>query len=87
MKISSIREKVVKEVNQIPEEKLAQVLDLIHHFRLGLQLSKKKTAKVTDFAGCWKDMPEDVYQDFIRDITQRRHTAFSRRKNRETDIS
>lgn len=86
MKVSSIREQVVEEVNQIPEEKLAQILDLIHHFRLGLQLSKRKTTEVTDFAGSWKDMPEEIYQDFIRDMAHRRNMAFSRRKNRGTDI-
>ncbi len=73
MKISSIREKVVDEVNQIPEERLAQILDLIHHFRLGLQISEKKTTKITDFGGCWKDMPDEVYQDFIDDISKRQN--------------
>lgn len=79
MKTSSIRERVVEEVNQILEEKLEQILDLIHHFRLGLQISKKKNTTITDFAGCWKDMPEAVYQDFIDEITKRRQMAFSAR--------
>lgn len=86
MKSSSLREKVVEEVNQIPEEKLAPVLELIHHFRLGLQISKKKAAKATEFAGCWKDMPEEAYRDLIDEITKRRQMAFSGRGNREADI-
>ena len=86
MKTSTIREKVVEEVNQIPEEKLPQILDLIHHFRIGLQLSRKEPDKITNFAGCWKDMPEVIYQEFIYEISQRRRTAFSRRLNREADI-
>lgn len=83
MKISSIREKVVEEVKQIPEEKLPQILDLIHRFRLGLQFSRKPTDKITSYAGCWKDMPEDIYQDFMSEVNQRRHTAFSGRRKRE----
>jgi hypothetical protein len=86
MKTYSIRDKVVEEVNQIPEEKLEPILDLIHHFRIGLQISKKQTLKITDFSGCWKDIPEDLYRDFIHEINQRRHTAFSGRRTRETDI-
>ena len=87
MKTSTIREKVVEEVNQIPEERLPQVLDLIHHFRISLQFSRKKTDKITTYAGCWKDMPEDIFQDFINEISQRRQTSFSRRRNREANIS
>ncbi len=86
MKISTIREKVVEEVNQIPEERLPQILDLIHHFRVGLQFSRKKTDKITNYAGCWKDMPEDLYQDFMSEVSQRRQAAFSRRRNRETNV-
>jgi len=84
MKISTIREKVVEEVNQIPEEKLAQILDLIHHFRIGLQLSRKKHSRITSYAGCWEDMPEDIYIELINEISQRRHTAFSRRRKKAT---
>jgi hypothetical protein len=86
MKTSTIRKKVVEEVNQIPEEKLPQILDLIHHFRIGLQLAKKKDHRITSYAGCWKDMPEEVYREFVNEISQRRHTAFSRRRNSEADI-
>ena len=86
MKTSTIREKVVEEVNQIPEEKLPQILDLIHHFRVGLQLSRKQADKITNYAGCWKDMPEDIYKEFINEISKRRHFAFSRRRDHEADI-
>ena len=44
MKVSSIREKVLREVQLIPEEKLPQILDFIHHFRMGLLSGKGKPA-------------------------------------------
>jgi hypothetical protein len=31
------------------------------------------------FAGCWKDMPEKIFNEFLQDIGQRRKKAFSRR--------
>ncbi len=86
MKTSILRKKVVEEINQIPNEKLAEILDLIHHFRLGLQSTDKNKTTLMDFSGCWNDMPEEVYQDFMHDITERRHTAFSGRENREAGI-
>ena len=84
MGITTIREKVVEEVNQIPEEKLPYILDLIHHFRIGLQLSRKRSAQT--FAGCWQDMPENQYDDFLNEINERRKNAFSKRRGNEADI-
>lgn len=86
MKTSTICEKVVDEIKQIPEERQQQILDVIHHFRIGLQRSQKKTHKINNYAGCWKDMPEDMYQDFLNEVNQRRHTAFSRRWDIETNV-
>jgi hypothetical protein len=28
------------------------------------------------FAGCWRDMPDDVYAEFIQEIAARRQAAF-----------
>ena len=86
MKTSTIREKVVEEVNQIPEERLPQILDLIYHFRIGLQFSKGRKDKTADFAGSWKDMPEALYQDFMSEVSRRRKSAFSRRRNLDANI-
>ena len=84
MKASITRDKILKEVEHIPEEKLPELLDLIHDYRVGLQPPESKSAK--RYAGCWKDMPDDVYQDFTKEIAQRRNQAFSRRRNREADL-
>ncbi len=84
MKTSITRDKILKEVEHIPEEKLPELLDLIHDYRVGLQPPENKSAK--RYAGCWKDMPDDVYQDFTKEIAQRRNQAFSRRRDRETGL-
>lgn len=83
MKASMTRDKILKEVERIPEEKLPELLDLIHDYRVGLQPPEGKSE--IKYAGSWKDMPDDVYQDFIDEIAQRRSQAFSRRRDREAD--
>jgi hypothetical protein len=35
-------EKIVQELQDIPEDKLAQIYDLIHYFRLGLGQEQKQ---------------------------------------------
>jgi len=86
MKNSTIREKVLNEIDKIPEDKLTNILDLIHHFRIGLQHSREGDIKVEDFSGCWEDMPDSVYENFLTQLKERRGTAFSRRRNRETNL-
>ncbi len=39
-----------------------------------------------EFAGCWNDMPEEVFDEFISDIVHRRKQAFSGRRSDEKSI-
>lgn len=79
MEVSIIRDKVVEEIRLIPEHKLPEIYDFIHYFRLGLQNSKENIDQIMKFAGCWKDMPEKVFNEFSEEIAERRKQAFSRR--------
>ena len=36
-----LQEQLIEEIKQIPDEKLAEVYDLIHYFRLGLTQEKQ----------------------------------------------
>ena len=79
-----IKSKVLQEIELIPEDKLVDLYNFIHDFRLGLE--KPQTAKpkpIMTFAGCWKDMPAEIFNDFTAEIRQRRHQAFARRRENE----
>jgi len=86
MRKSVIREKVMEEIKLIPEHKLSELYDFIHYFRIGLQESKDNITQIMQFAGCWKEMPEEVFNDFLEEICQRRRQAFLRRRSSETSI-
>lgn len=74
---SMIREKLAKEIELLPEEKLSEIYEFIHCFRLGFQKSSEtQVDDIMEFAGCWKDMPE-----FSEEIEERRQKAFNRRRN------
>ncbi len=88
MEASTVRDRVVKEIQLIPEHKLAEIYDLVHYFRVGLQQGSSGTVdQIMGFAGSWKDMPEDTFREFLVEIAQRRSQAFSRRRSGETSIS
>jgi hypothetical protein len=40
-----LQEKIIAEIKQIPDEKLAEIYDLVHYFSLGL-LQERKTVPV-----------------------------------------
>lgn len=76
-----IKNKVLQEIDLIPEDKLTDLYRFIHYFRLGLEKSQAtKADSILAFAGCWQDMPDDIFDDFTTEIKQRRHQAFTRRR-------
>lgn len=87
MKKTIVRDKVMEEIKLIPEHKLPEVYDFIHYFRIGLQKSKEGSIDQTmNFAGCWKDMPEKLFNELLEDIGKRRKQAFTRRRSGEASI-
>jgi hypothetical protein len=86
MQASMLRGKVIQEIRQIPEEKLPEVYTLLHFFRLGVETTKPQPQEMMQFAGCWRDMPEHEFQNFLQEIQERRQDAFSGRIQREAII-
>lgn len=86
MKGLGLRDKVMKEIKLIPEHELSEIYDLIHYFRIGLQQSKKDTSQIMKFAGCWQEMSDEVFSEFLDEIDQRRQQTFSRRRSSEAGI-
>lgn len=79
-----IKSKVLQEIDLIPEDKLADLYNFIHYFRLGLEKSQATKYKSSlAFAGCWEDMPDEMFADFTAEIAQRRRQAFVRRRSDE----
>jgi hypothetical protein len=85
MLTSELRTKVIQEIEAFPNDQLISLYKFIHYFRLGLEKEQKSPGEdIMQFAGCWKDMSDEDFQDFLAEIEQRRHNAFTGRDNRET---
>lgn len=73
MSQSITRNKVMDEIQLIPENKLEEVYDFVHYFRIGLREAVQGDKKeILEFAGSWSDLPEEVFQEFTREISERR---------------
>jgi len=87
MKAATIRKKLIDEITKIPDEKLPEIYDFLYYFRLGLVTKSSNRQKTMQLAGSWNDMPDAEWDDFLNDIQNRRKTAFSLRRERETSIN
>ncbi|MEM7556836.1 MAG: hypothetical protein AAF378_22625 [Cyanobacteria bacterium P01_A01_bin.84] len=97
MESSNLRTEVIKEINLIPEEKLTQLYNFIHYFRLGVEASTDTVIpspkndgtlqeKIMKLASSWNDMSDEVLADFNEEIITRRQQAFLRRRSDESGI-
>jgi hypothetical protein len=86
MDLTNIRTKVITEINLIPEDKLEELYNIIHYFRLDGEISKTSLEQTMEFAGCWNEMSEEMFADFNDEINTRRQQAFVERRSDETSF-
>jgi len=67
-----LHEKVIKEIELIPLEKLNEVYDFVRFFRIGLEKAKVNKKKILSKEGCSNAKQEEKFEDFIEEIGQRR---------------
>ena len=77
MDISATRADVIEEVNLVPDDKVDELLDVVHGFRLACH--GKKWNSIMRFAGSWSTLPDAEFQGFLDEVADRRAHAFSRR--------
>jgi len=83
MKTLSIRDKVVKEIDKIPENGLKEIYNFIRAFRLRYGDKRNGSKRTLDFAGCWESMSDKEFDNLTQEIEKRRAGAFSRRHKLE----
>ena len=87
MKQLEIRKKVIEELRRIPDEKMGNIYEFIRHIRTEPQNSRTNVDKIMGFAGCWSDMPDNAFSEFIQEMRDRRAQAFAGRRKNETGVN
>jgi len=70
---------ILKEIKDIPVERLEEVYEYVHSIAVNSKEPKKKKKTALDFAGAWSDMKEEDYQDFINHTKKVRKELFNRK--------
>ena len=76
MNESTLRAQILEEIRLIPENKLPDLYDFIHYLRLDLEASKGNAKQIMQFAGCWQDMPDEIFSQFSQELAERRRREF-----------
>ena len=74
-----LRKKVIKEIEKMPENQLREIHKLLNSFK-SESPEKPKKDKILSFAGCWQDLPDDVFKTLMSEISKRRINAFGDRR-------
>jgi hypothetical protein len=81
--MNALREKLITEIQHIPDSRLQEIFDVIHYFRLGLNSAQaEKPVDIRQFAGAWADMDDTLFAEWDAEWRERRRLAFSRRAPR-----
>ena len=86
MNDSDLRTKVLEEIQRVPEDQLSELYNLVHSFRVSFTSNHTSPQNLMQFAGCWSDMSDETYTEWLDDISLRRQQAFSQRQNREASF-
>jgi hypothetical protein len=79
-----IKNKVLQEIDLLPDDRLPDVYNFIHFFRLGIEKAEGAGAQsILAFAGTWQEMPDEMFEEFVVEVEERRRQAFTRRREHE----
>ncbi len=63
---NAIREQLKQELHQIPDGKLAEILDLVHYFRIGIQMEQRGGVNIEPLSATTDAQLLDELRAFIR---------------------
>lgn len=69
---------ILEELNDIPVDKLGELHVFINTLKSDTKKSEKKRKKILSFAGAFGDMPQNDYDDFVKETKNTRSELFSR---------
>ena len=85
MEAKKIRNKIKKEIDQIPDEHVLELFDVVNQYRQNKR-NENGTNSILSFAGCLSDMSSKEFDAMMSEIQQNRKKAFSQRGKRESSI-
>lgn len=74
----SQRDTILKEIKDVPEDRLEELQQFIHSLLSPSPLGKERKQKILSFAGAFKDMTDKDFDDFVTETKRVRSGLFNR---------
>jgi DNA-directed RNA polymerase subunit F len=72
---------IIKELQDVPLNRLDELYSIIHSFKEDKRRSASKQKEILSFAGSFKAMTPQEYDDFINELRKTRNDLFNRADN------
>jgi hypothetical protein len=69
LKDKEIRKRIIKRLEKIPDERLNTVWQLVKE----IETKNKKKAEILKYAGCWKDIDQEILNDLTFNLEKIRN--------------
>lgn len=70
---------IIKEINEIPENRLQEIYEYIHSINPKSEKSDLNRKNILSFAGAFADLTTSEYSSFIKETKRTRAKLFSRK--------
>ncbi len=64
---ADIKEEIIKRIDNISDEMLLELLDLAKNLE-----GKSRKDRILSFSGIWRDMDDELFDDFTKGLHERR---------------
>lgn len=80
--MTNLKEKINMEIAKIPEDKISELYNIIHFYRIGIESENKKIksklSSAINYFGIWKDLSSEEI-GVLEEIESRREKTFKER--------
>jgi hypothetical protein len=76
MKMEVIYQSILQKLSTLPVDYLQQVDAFLSQLGEEVQLKEENRQKIMSFAGAWRDMPQEAFNDYLREARKAGNEAF-----------
>jgi len=69
---------ILEELNDVPADRLSELHSFINSLKISTKKSEKKRKEILSFAGAFKGMSQEDYDDFVKETRKTRARLFER---------
>jgi hypothetical protein len=87
MKTEVIYQSILQKLSTLPVDYLQQVEEFLSQLGEEVQSKEENRQKIMSFAGAWQDMPQEDFDDYLREAKKTGTRLLNRKQINKKDLS